>query len=313
MLVYFILITGLALLLTGGDWLVRGAVGLAAKLAIPPVIVGLTIVALGTSAPELVISVDAALIGSGGLAIGNVVGSNIANVLLVLGAPALLAPIVSPRDDVKSTLFFLSGLTIIFMVMMWRGPIDWADGLLLLVCLAAFLILQYYKAKKSKKAGAGYQEDVGNVPAKGSKIAFFLVAGLVLLPLGAHLTVDSAVEIAKKWRISEEVIGLTVVAIGTSLPELATGLMAARNRSGSVAMGNIVGSNLFNIAAIMGVTATVATVEAGSHIVAFDMWVMLAATVFLIAVPVLGMTIGRAWGVLLTMAYLCYLIATVAF
>ena len=151
MLVYLFLVVGLGMLVIGGDWLVRGAVGLAAKLAIPPVIVGLTIVALGTSAPELVISVDAALIGSGGLAVGNVVGSNIANVLLVLGIPALLAPIVSPRDDVKTTLIFLFGTTIVFMMMMWRGPIDWVDGLMLLVCLAAFLGLQYHKACASHK------------------------------------------------------------------------------------------------------------------------------------------------------------------
>jgi len=313
MLVYLLLVVGLALLVVGGDWLVRGAVGLAAKLAIPPVIVGLTIVALGTSAPELVISVDAALIGSGGLAVGNVVGSNIANVLLVLGVPALLAPIVSPRDDVKSTLFFLFGLTLVFMVMMWRGPIDWVDGLMLLVCLAAFLVLQYYKVQKSKLAEKlTYEDDVGSLPERGLVIAALLISGLIALPAGAHLTVDSAVEIAKRWLIPEEVIGLTVVAIGTSLPELATGVMAARNRSGAVAIGNIIGSNLFNIAAIMGITATVATVEAGSHIVSLDMWVMLAATLFLISIPVTGMTIGRKWGALLTTLYVCYLAVTLA-
>ncbi len=313
MLVYLFLAVGLTLLILGGDWLVRGAVGLAAKLAIPPVIVGLTIVALGTSAPELVISVDAALIGSGGLAVGNVVGSNIANVLLVLGVPALLAPIVSPRNDVKSTLFFLAILTVIFMIMMWRGPIDWMDGLILLVCLIGFLALQYHKATASKAAqNATYDDEIAGVPKRGLVIAGLLTAGLIALPLGANLTVNSAVDIATRWHISEEVIGLTVVAIGTSLPELATGIMAARNRSGSVAMGNIVGSNLFNIAAIMGVTATVATVEAGSHIVRFDMWVMLAVTIFLIAVPIAGLTIGRKWGIVLTVTYLCYVVATLA-
>lgn len=313
MLVYFLLAAGLILLILGGDWLVRGAVGLAAKLAIPPVIVGLTIVALGTSAPELVISVDAALIGAGGLAVGNVVGSNIANVLLVLGIPALLAPIVSPREDVKSTLFFLAVLTVIFMIMMWRGPITWVDGIILLACLAAFLALQYHKAMASKAAQSlTYEDEVDGVPQRGLVIAGFLIAGLVALPLGAKLTVDSAVEIATRWHVSEEVIGLTVVAIGTSLPELATSIMAARNRSGSVAIGNIVGSNLFNIAAIMGVTATVATVEAGSHIVRFDMWVMLAVTIFLIAVPITGLTIGRKWGAVLTTTYLCYVVATLA-
>ena len=205
-------------------------------------------------------------------------------------------------------------MTVMFMVMMWRGPIDWADGLILLVCLCVFLSIQYNKARTARNGnGIDYDDEVGKVPTRGRIIAGLLVAGLVALPLGANLTVDSAVEIAKRWSISEEVIGLTVIAIGTSLPELATGVMAARNRSGAVAMGNVVGSNLFNIAAIMGVTATVATVEAGSHIVSLDMWVMLAATLFLISVPATGMTIGRKWGAVLTVSYLCYLAVTVIF
>ena len=312
MLVYLFLVAGLGLLVTGGDWLVRGAVGLAAKLAIPPVIVGLTIVALGTSAPELVISVDAALIGSGGLAIGNVVGSNIANVLLVLGVPALLAPIVSPTEDVKSTLFFLVGLTLMFMVMMWRGPIDWMDGILLLICLVAFLLLQYYKVRTANTGqSASYDDEVDNVPTKAIVIAGLLIAGLIALPFGAKLTVDSAIEIATRWNIPEEVIGLTVVAIGTSLPELATGIMAARNQSGSVAIGNIIGSNLFNIAAIMGVTATVATVEATAHILGFAMWIMLGSTLFLAIIPITGITVGRKLGALLTVCYLSYVAATI--
>ncbi|MDD9910622.1 MAG: calcium/sodium antiporter [Ahrensia sp.] len=313
MAVYFLLAGGLGLLFLGGDWLVRGAVGLADKLAIPAIIIGLTIVALGTSAPELVISIDAAWQGFGGLAVGNVVGSNIANVLLVLGIPAMIAPIVSPKNDVKTTSFFLVGLTAMFMVMMWNGPIDWMDGLALVTCLVAFLGLQYYKIQIAKRGTAeAFEEEVDNVPTRGSMIAALMIGGLIALPIGAQVTVDAAVEIAKKWSVSEDVIGLTVVAIGTSLPELATGIMATRNQSSSVAIGNVIGSNLFNIAAIMGITTLVATVEAGSHIVSFDMWVMAAVTGFLLIVVLAGVTIGRLLGLLLTTAYLCYVVATVA-
>lgn len=321
MLVYLLFGAGLALLVVGGDWLVRGAVGLAEKLAIPPVIIGLTIVAFGTSAPELVISVKAAVGGSGGLAVGNVVGSNIANVLLVLGVPAIIAPIVSPRDDVKTTLVFLIVLTIIFMVQMSQGPIGRIDGLVLLVGLAGFLFLQFRKARTARSNGSAtaegpagdYHDEVSHVPVRSLTIAAFLAAGIVALGIGASLTVDSAVEIAARWNVPEEVIGLTIVAIGTSLPELATGIMAARNNSGSVAIGNIVGSNLFNIAAIMGITTVVAPVVAGDHIVRFDMWAMLVTTLFLIALPIAGMTIGRKAGILLTALYLLYLAATAVF
>lgn len=321
MLVYILLAAGLALLVFGGDWLVRGAVGLAEKLAIPPIIIGLTIVAFGTSAPELVISVKAALQGSGGLAVGNVVGSNIANVLLVLGVPALFAPVVSPRQGVKSTLVFLIGLTLVFMAQMYSGPIGRWDGLVLLAGLACFLFMQYRVARKTRRNGnravdgaAGdYHDEVSNIPTRGLIITGFLIVGIVALGLGASITVDSAVEIAARWDVPEEVIGLTVVAIGTSLPELATGIMAARNNSGSVAIGNIVGSNLFNIAAIMGITTVITPVVAGDHIVRFDMWVMLVTTLFLIALPLTGIKIGRAAGALLTMLYLTYLTATAIF
>jgi cation:H+ antiporter len=314
MLVYLLFILGLVLLVVGGDWLVKGSVGLAEKLSIPPLIIGLTIVAFGTSAPELVISLRAALSGNGGIAVGNVVGSNIANVLLVLGVPALFASIACVEKGIKTSLFFLIGLTVAFMLQMAYGPINRIDGLLLLTCLAAFLTQQILAARRHKKseAGADYKEEVGNIPQSGLIISGFMAAGLIALPLGATFTVDSAVDIATRWNISKEVIGLTIVAIGTSLPELATGIMAARQKNASVAVGNIIGSNLFNIAAIMGVTATVTNVPVGDHIINFDMWVMLAVTLLLIALPVFKVTLGRAAGCVLTVAYVAYLFTTAA-
>lgn len=314
MLVYLLFVIGLVLLVIGGDWLVKGAVGLAEKLSIPPLIIGLTIVAFGTSAPELVISLRAALSGNGGIAVGNVVGSNIANVLLVLGIPALFATIACAEKGLKTSLFFMIGLTVVFMLQMTYGPINRIDGMLLLVCLAAFLTQQFFAARSHSKEDSDddYKDEIGSVPSSNYAIGGLLLAGLIALPSGAALTVDAAVEIATRWDISKEVIGLTVVAIGTSLPELATGIMAARQNNASVAVGNVIGSNLFNIAAIMGVTATVTNVPVGQHIINFDMWVMLAATLLLIALPVFKVTLKRKAGIVLTGAYLAYLVVTAA-
>ncbi|MCJ8309796.1 MAG: calcium/sodium antiporter [Rhizobiaceae bacterium] len=313
MLVYLLFCLGLVLLLVGGDLLVKGAVGLAEKFGISPLIIGLTIVALGTSAPELLISLQAALAGSGELAVGNVVGSNIANVLLVLGLPAIIASISSNDKSIHGTLFFLIGLTAIFMWQMYASPISRLDGLLLLLLLTAFLVQQFIHARRSKSVTDDYHDEIGSVPGANWKIVAMLVAGIIALPFGADLTVDASVEIARRWMIDEEVIGLTIIAIGTSLPELATGVMAARHNNTSVAIGNVVGSNFFNIAAIMGATAFIAgDVTVGAHIIGFDMWIMLASTLFLIALPLLGLTIGRKGGVLLLGAYFAYLVSTAA-
>ena len=311
MLVYFLFAAGLILLLLGGDWLVKGAVGLAEKLGISPLIIGLTIVALGTSAPEMVISLQAALSGSGALAVGNVVGSNIANVLLVLGVPAIISRISAVDDAVRGTVFFLTGVTLIFMLQLYNGPLSRFDGLILLLFLGVFLFQQFMNAKRSQGPSDDYHDEIGSVPTSNWIIGGLILAGLITLPIGATLTVDAAVEIARKWNVSEDVIGLTIVAIGTSLPELATGIMAARQNKTSVAIGNVIGSNLFNIAAIMGVTATVAgSVPVSGHIIGFDMWIMLAATLFLIAMPFMRLSIGRTAGSLLALAYVAYLIVT---
>ena len=311
MLLYLTFAFGLALLLFGGDWLVKAAVALAERFGVSPLIIGLTIVALGTSAPELVISVKAALAGSGALAVGNVVGSNIANVLLVLGVPAIFARIHCANDAIHGTLFFLFGVTLIFMIQLYLHPISRFDGFLLLLCLAIFLGQQFINARRDLSKENDYHDELGAIPSSMSKTVLYLVVGLIALPVGATLTVDSAVELARIWAVPEEVIGLTIVAIGTSLPELATGVMAARHNNASVALGNVVGSNLFNIAAIMGATVFIAgDVDVGDHIIIFDMWVMLAATLLLIALPVFKLSIGRSAGLIMTGTYVTYLVAT---
>ena len=312
LLTAFLFLLGLVGLVVGGDFLVKGAVGLARRIGISPLIIGLTIVAFGTSAPELVISLDAALKGSGGLAVGNVVGSNIANVLLVLGLPALILPMTCDQDGVERIIYFLLGVTLLFIWQMSDGVISGGDGLVLLVALALFLGQQAWRAKRERVENleAELEDEVGEVPSETWKIAAFTLGGIVLLPLGARLTVNAAIDIAEVLRVSEEVIGLTIVAIGTSLPELATGIMAARSGENSVGIGNIVGSNFFNIAAIAGITASVVPLSVEGHMMQFDVWVMLGATLLLAALALTHYCVGRTSGFVLMGGFVAYLATT---
>jgi len=320
MMDYLLLLAGLALLLIGGDILVRGAIGLAEKFSIPPLIIGLTVVSFGTSAPELFISLKAALDGAGGLAVGNVVGSNIANVLLVLGVPALFYPLVCKEDGIGRNLVVMIGITFVFMGMMANGSLGFADGAILFALLILYLYSQFRNAANARqeamdsgarKGGVGdYHNEIDNVPTQLWVIVLLLVFGLIMLPLGAEFTVTSASNIARTWNVSDEVIGLTVVAIGTSLPELATTLMAVLRNKSSVALGNVVGSNIFNITAIMGITAMVAPLPVGGNIVSIDMWVMLAATALIAALAHYGKTITFKGGLAMSLIYVGYIAFT---
>ena len=315
LLTVFLFALGLIGLVVGGDFLVKGAVGLARRVGISPLIIGLTIVAFGTSAPELVISLDAAFKGSGGLAVGNVVGSNIANVLLVLGLPALILPMTCDQDGVSRSIFFLLGVTLLFIWQMSDGTISRTDGLVLLALLAVFLGQQAWRAKQERLENleADLEDEVGEVPSETWKIAAFTLGGIVLLPLGARLTVNSAIDIAMALEISEEVVGLTIVAIGTSLPELATGIMAARSGENSVGIGNIVGSNFFNIAAIAGITSSIVPLPVDGHIMQFDVWVMLGVTILLAALALTKFCVGRWSGTVLMAGFVAYLAVTASF
>lgn len=307
---YALLLSGLVLLMIGGDSLVRGAVGLAEKFSIPPLIIGLTIVSLGTSAPELFISVKAALDGAAGIAIGNVVGSNIANIMLVLGLPAVFRCILCDEKGITKTLLAVLGITIVFMGMLAKGSITRLDGSILLGLLALFLYDQYRTASKSRSgslAEKDYHDEVDHIPTQNWLIGVLLLGGLIALPLGAEMTVSASVEIANAWGVPDEVIGLTVLAIGTSLPELATTLMSVIRNNSSVALGNIVGSNIFNIAAIMGTTAVIQPMVVGGHIVSLDMWVMFAATLLLAGLTHFKYKIGKRIGGAMVSAYAAYI------
>ncbi len=306
MLTYFLLIVGLLVLVIGGDILVRGAVSIAERFSISPLIIGLTIVSLGTSAPELFISVQAALAGSGGLSIGNVVGSNIANILLVLGLPALIAAQCVKEDGIGRNILVMLGITVVFMGMLSTGSMGFVYGLILLVLLGLFLWDQYKSSLLSNDI-PDYHEEVGESISSPKMAMAYLVVGLIMLPVGAQLTVNSAHTIALDWGLSDEIIGLTVVAIGTSLPELAASMMAVIRGNSNLAIGNVVGSNIFNIAAIMGITLIITPVPVGPHIIQLDMWVMFAVSLFLAFVAYFKDEIGRIMGLVMLALYTSYI------
>jgi cation:H+ antiporter len=301
---------GLLILLLAGDVLVKGAVNLSLRLGIPALIVSLTVVAFGTSAPELLISIKAILDGVPGLALGNVVGSNTANILLVLGVPAVISGLAAASDTRKSFLAMIAG-TLVFIVLAFLGPFTWWHGLILLAILAFILV----DAARQANAHRQSAEDAGAPEIEEAdpdmpwwKIGVFLGLGLVGLPLGADLLVDSSVAIAQAYGVSDTVIGLTLVAIGTSLPELATTVMAALRRHTDVALGNVIGSNMFNLLGIIGVAALVGPIPVDPEILRFDLWVMLAASLILIPFVFWRWRMGRRVGVAFSALYIAYLL-----
>ena len=305
---FLFLVLGLGILVMGGDFLVRGSVAVAERLMIPPLIIGLTIVSLGTSAPELFISVQAALAGSGGLAIGNVIGSNIANVLLVLSLPAIIHTQCCQENGIGRNILVMVGITMVFMGMLAKGYMGFFDGVILIVLLGLFLFDQYLSAMKQKPSEVhDYHEDVPELPSSLPISIGLLVGGIIMLPVGASFTVDAAREIAGSLGVSDEIIGLTIVAIGTSLPELAASLMAVFHGSSSVAIGNVVGSNVFNIAAIMGITTLITPVEVSAHLINVDMWMMLGVSLFLGWLAWYKKRISRRSGLIMITAYTIYL------
>lgn len=289
---WLMLLLGLVILVLAGDLLVKGAVNLALRLGIPALVVGLTVVAFGTSAPELLVSIQAALKDQAGIALGNVVGSNIANVLLVLGIPALISTIHMTGEDRNRSYWTMIAASIGFIVLLYLGPLTVWHGLVLLAGLAFMLVDNYLHARRHRAEQAAARENGEEVEGAdpsmpGWKIALFLVLGLIGLPIGADLLVDAAVDIARAWGVSERVIGLTLVAIGTSLPELAATTMAAIRREADVAIGNIVGSNIFNLLSIIGITALISPLAVPPEMLRLDVWVMLAASL-LLGVFILG-------------------------
>jgi len=308
---------GIVVLLTGGDILVRGATALASKAGVPPLLVGLTIVAFGTSAPEMVVSAAAAVEGAPGLAIGNIVGSNIANVLLVLGLPALLAPIASSAKGVTRNAVIALGFTALFIALCLDGALSLMDGAILAVGIVGYVGFLALTAKAHQDdpliAELTDIEHMDGLPKKAPMVALFLLGGLVMLPVGAQLIVEGGVGIAALFNVPDAVIGLTILAFGTSLPELATALVAALRKQADMAIGNVVGSNIFNISAVGGITGIAASFATGepapvdAQFVQLDFWVMTAAALAILGFAVLRRPIGRISGLVMTLAYVGYL------
>jgi cation:H+ antiporter len=304
---YLYVICGFVILLIAGDALVRGAVGLSLKLGIPALIVSLTIVAFGTSAPELLISIKAALDGVAGLAMGNIVGSNIANVLLVLGLPALLFGISTKDASCKQNYIYMILASVVFISMGLMGSFTYVSGILMLSMLVVILFQAYRHAKQSRAALLAATEDVPQTDGRWWKIIAMLAIGVVSLPLGANLLVEGAVNIAQRAGIDETIIGLTMVAIGTSLPELATTVMAAYRKEADVAIGNVIGSNIFNLLGVIGITSLITTLPVSQAFVNFDFWVMLASSLVLLPFIWLKIDLGKLWGALFLAVYTGYI------
>lgn len=313
---YLILLLGLAGLVVAGDALVRGAVGLAERFGIPPLIIGLTVVALGTSAPELMISIQAAFEGAPDIAIGNVVGSNIANVLLVLGIPALIAAIPCDQPGLARSTVFMIVISLVFAFFALSGQLVLWHGMVFLALLGVFLVGSYLSAKSAGNGPSTSDietiDGVEGVPQSlWAAIGFFAV-GIIGLPLAADATVESASSIARSLGVSEVIIGLTIIAIGTSLPELVTTVVAAFKGQSDVGVGNVIGSNVFNILFILGVTSAITPIPIAEQILRFDLWVMLASSAILLPFVLKKWTIGKKTGLAFLAIYAIYLGALIA-
>ena len=302
---------GLMVLLVAGDLLVRGAVNFSLKIKIPAFIVSLTVVALGTSAPELLVAIRAILDNSPGIALGNVVGSNIANVFLVLGIPALIAGINTRECNTRKNYVFMMIATVIFLSLAFIGNFSLPQGILFLILLALFLLITARDTLKMQNKTSNLEVENADPTLVFWKIILFLSLGFIGLPIGADILVKNASLIAKSYGLSDEVIGLTLVALGTSLPELATTLMAALRKQAEVALGNVIGSNIFNLFAIIGITTMFGDIPIAPSFFNFDFWIMFGAGIVLFPFVYMRVNINRLWGAFLTLTYAAYLYLTV--
>mgnify|MGYP001326504677 FL=1 len=302
------IIGGLILLYFGANWLVQGAITLALHLGLSPLIVGLTVVALGTSVPEALVSVQAAIGHQGGIALGNVIGSNILNIALILGLSAFFNPLKVDSHLVKADVPLLAGATFMLVVLLEDFHISRMEGAFLLLCIVGYVAGNIMTVKRTSPE-ENKIEGV-EVPEDHSKNLWrdisFLFIGLIALAFGSNFLVTGAVDLARIWGLSEALIGLTIVSIGTGTPEMATALMAAYRKRADLAIGNAVGSNLFNIMFVLGIAALVAPLD-GKGISSVDLYVMLGVTILLLPTVWTGRILDRKEGFLFLAIYVGYL------
>ena len=314
LLALFLILLGFVALTVGADFLVRGASRLALAFGITPLVVGLTVVAFGTSAPEAAVSVWSAASGDGGIAVGNVVGSNIFNILFVLGLSALVAPLIVSQQLVRLEVPILIGVSVVFFAMSLDGQIDRLDGALLFTGIIIYTIWAIRRSRREKKEIADEYEAEFGAEAAGRESSVpinlaWAVGGILLLVAGSRLLVTGAVEIAEYFKVSKVIIGLTIISVGTSLPEVATSVIASIKGERDIAVGNAIGSNLFNILAVFGLTGLVAPagVAVAETVLRFDMPVMIAVAAAILPIFFSGHLIRRWEGGLMFAYYWIYL------
>lgn len=302
MFTWLSIIGGFVILTLGAESLVRGASSIALKLGLSPLIIGLTIVAFGTSAPELAVSIKSAVAGNSGIALGNVIGSNIANIGLILGITALIRPIKIESQMVKRDIPIMIAASLLFWGLLLDDGLSFIDGAILTTLLVTYLSYSYFTADKQTSA-----ENEAEAAGQSQWLSIiFIIVGISMLVGGGILFVDGAVALAQSFGISEIIVGLTIVAIGTSMPELVTSIVAALKGQSDIAIGNVVGSNLFNILGILGVTALIHPII-GNDISALDWQVMIGLAVMLLPFAYTGLRIGRREGAILVLGYLAYI------
>lgn len=311
-IVYFLL--GLVILVVGAELLVRGASRLALSLGISPLVVGLTVVAFGTSAPELAVSVQSAYSGQADIAMGNVVGSNILNVLFILGLSALIVPLIVNQQLVRQEVPIMIALSLLLFVLSLDGRVGRGDGVLFLFMLTGYTVFLLRQSRSASRAAVlARPAETGEMPSSAwdrhwSVQLALVIVGLLLLVQGSNWLVDAAVTVARHLGVSELVVGLTIVAAGTSLPEVATSVMASIRGERDIAVGNIVGSNIFNILAVLGVSSVLAPrgLSVSPAVLNFDMWVMIAAALACLPVFFTGYLIARWEGAMFLAYYVAY-------
>ncbi|KCZ65849.1 hypothetical protein L53_00645 [Hyphomonas sp. L-53-1-40] len=302
------LIGGLVIMAFAGDFLVNGAVAVARRLGVSPLIAGIFIVGFGTSAPEMVVSLNAALENRAGLALGNIVGSNIANIFLVLGIPALIMPFVAGGHGQGRALTAMLVATAVWILLTGMGPLTVLGGILFLAILIAYCVVTFYMARKAVATG----EDPGVELEEAPKLSLprslaYIVLGIGGLVLGAHLIIAGGVGIAEFYHVPQEWIGLTLLAIGTSLPEIGAAVAAALRRHGEVAIGNVLGSNVFNILGAGGIISLFGPIEIAATFTHYDHWVMTFAALLIGGFILTRARLGRLMGILMLLIYAVYI------
>ena len=296
-----LLALGFTMLIKGADWFVDGASGIATKFGIPQLVIGLTIVAMGTSAPEAAVSISAAIGGSADITIGNIVGSNILNIFIILGISAVITTLAVASSTIKYETPFMILVTVLLLVLGLDGTIGLIDGIILIIAFIAYLTYLFIMAKNNKEE----QPEAKQMAIW--KAILLTIIGLALIILGSNVTVDAATAIAKAFGVSERFIGLTIVALGTSLPELFTSVSAARKHNADIAIGNIVGSNIFNILFVVGISSVIVPVPFASNFI-FDTIVAIVAAALLLVCCLKTKSLKRPAGILMLICYAAYFI-----